>query len=116
VTQRYICLGLLLGCFVGTSATAASTKDIAQGSVVAVLIGQSAACGLASGERAATLFGIWMDKKFPPGSKDQIEWLPKFADMAERATKQQAANKSASTCSDVDRTLRSEKFKKSLEE
>jgi hypothetical protein len=109
-------LSLFLACVAATPATAASTKDIAKGSVVAVLIGQSAACGLASGERAAKLFGIWMDKKFPPGSKDQIEWLPKFADMSRRAAEQQAANKSASTCSDVDRTLKSEKFKKSLEE
>lgn len=83
-----------------SSAQAASDQDIDKMTTYAVLLGRAIACG-ADTDSASAQIGEWMDKKFPPGSKDQQVYLPIFMEGVKMHMEQQQSGQSPDSCSEV---------------
>jgi len=82
------------------NAQAASRADIDRLTSYAVILGRAIACGIDTQE-ASVQIGKWMDKRFPPGSKDQQTYLPIFIDGVKYHAEQQRAGRSPDSCSQV---------------
>lgn len=85
---------------VSASSNAASDADIDKLTSYAVFIGRAIACG-ANTSYASGRVGAWMDKKFPPGSKDQQIYLPIFIAGVKYHAEQQKSGHSPDSCSTV---------------
>lgn len=89
-----------LGIFLSIScdAVAASASDIDKMTSYAVIIGRAAGCGVDTTEGMKQV-GKWMDRVFPPGSRDQKTYLPVFMDGVRYHAQQQRDGKSPDSCS-----------------
>jgi len=83
-------------CFAATSA------DIDKMTTYAVILGRSTACGVDTSD-ASRKVGRWLDRKFPPGSRDQQTYLPIFSEGMLYHAKQQQAGKSPDNCQGIRR-------------
>ena len=75
-------------------------NDIDKLTSYAVILGRACACGIDVGS-ASRKVGAWIDKKFPPGSSDQMFYLNLFMKGMEHHAKQQSVGNSPDTCSQV---------------
>jgi hypothetical protein len=87
-------------------AIAASQADIDKLTTYAVVLGRAVACG-ANLDDASRRVGRWMDRTFPPGSKDQQIYLPIFMEGMRYHAQQQKDGKSPDSCSAVLRSFNS---------
>jgi len=88
------------------SGMGASDSDIDRLTTYAVILGRAVACG-AKIEEPMRLVGQWMDRIFPPGSRDQQIYLPIFTEGVVYHAQQQSEGKSPDSCSAVLNTFRS---------
>lgn len=88
------------------AAIAASTTDIEKLTTYSVLLGRAIACGINTKD-ASSKVGYWIDKRFPPGSEDQITYLPIFMQGMQYHAQQQSLGKSPDDCSAVSRAYNS---------
>jgi len=88
---------------------AATRADIDKLTTYAVMLGRATGCGIDT-ERAAGQVGAWMDKRFPPGSKDQQTYLPIFIEGWKMHAERQRSGRSPDTCSQVQREFESIKW------
>ena len=86
-------------------ADAASDTDIDRMPSYAVIFGRAAGCGINT-EKESRRAGEWMDRVFPPGSKDQKTYLPVFIEGMTFHARQQAAGKSPDSCAEMRRQVR----------
>lgn len=84
---------------------AASDTDIDRMTSYAVILGRAAGCGINT-EKESRLVGKWMDRVFPPGSKDQKIYLPVFIEGMAFHARQQAAGRSPDSCAEMRRQVR----------
>jgi hypothetical protein len=89
-----------------TTAHAASEADIDKLTTYAVILGRATACGINT-QQAAAEVGKWIDKRFPPGTKDQRIYLPIFIEGWKYHADQQRAGRSPDNCSQVKQTFNS---------
>lgn len=82
----------------------ASPADIDKLTTYAVVLGRAVACGV-NIEDASRRVGLWMDRRFPPGSTDQKTYLPIFIDGVSYHAQQQKSGKSPDPCSAVLRSF-----------
>jgi hypothetical protein len=85
---------------------AASASDIDKLTTYATVLGRASACGI-SDNNAASRVGRWLDRLFPPGSKDQLTYLPIFLSGMQYAAEQQNSGKSPDNCAAVVRAFES---------
>ncbi|MGY6274994.1 hypothetical protein [Methylomonas sp. MgM2] len=85
-------------------AIAASSSDTDKLTSYAVILGRAAACGIDTTD-ASSRVGGWMDRVFPPGSQDQIIFLPIFMEGMRYHAQQQASGNSPDSCSAVRRAF-----------
>jgi hypothetical protein len=88
------------------NAMAASSADIDKLTTYAVILGRATACG-ANVDDASRRVGRWMDRTFPPGSKDQQIYLPIFMEGMRHHVQQQNEGKSPDSCFSVLRSFNS---------
>jgi hypothetical protein len=88
---------------------AATSADVDRLTTYAVILGRATGCGIDT-ERAAAQVGAWMDKRFPPGSKDQRIYLPIFVEGWKMHAERQRSGRSPDTCSQVQREFDSMKW------
>ena len=81
-------------------ANAASSSDIDKLTTYAVILGRATACGINTKE-ASSKVGAWMDRTFPPGSSDQMTYLPILMSGMQYNAQQQASGNSPDSCSAV---------------
>ena len=70
----------------------------------ATLLGRGIACGVDT-DIAAKRVGAWMDQVAPPGSKDQMIYLPIFAQGVEYHAKHQKDGLSPDSCKTLKKTF-----------
>ncbi len=87
-----------------TPAIGASNNDVDKLTTYAVMLGRALACGVNT-KTAASKVGYWMDRVFPPGSEDQITYLPIFLEGIKHNAEQQSSGNSPDSCSDVKRSF-----------
>ncbi|WP_171694357.1 hypothetical protein [Methylomonas sp. ZR1] len=85
---------------------AASTADIDKLTTYSVILGRAVACGINTND-ASSRVGYWMDRNFPPGSQDQITYLPIFMAGMQHNAEQQASGNSPDNCAAVARAFNS---------
>ncbi len=102
--KRIFAFHLYLMCVCVSSVYAASNADIDKMTSYATLIGRAIACGVDT-TYAMKRVGKWMDRTFPPGSKDQRIYLPIFAGGVKYHAQQQASGNSPDTCSQIKRVF-----------
>ena len=83
---------------------AASSDDIDKLTTDAVILGRSVACENDI-EDPMRRVGRWMDGKFPPGSTDQITYLPIFMEGVRYHAQMQKDGRSPDSCSAVQRSF-----------
>ena len=83
---------------------AASRADVDRLTSYAVILGRAIGCGIDT-QKASLQIGKWMDKRFPPGSKDQQTYLPVFIEGVKYHAEQQRAGRSPDSCSQVQRSI-----------
>ncbi len=83
---------------------AASSDDIDKLTTYAVILGRAVACGNDI-EDPMRRVGRWMDGKFPPGSADQITYLPIFMEGVGYHAQMQKDGSSPDSCSAVQRSF-----------
>jgi len=93
-----------LSVIISTTAIGASSTDIDKLTTYAVILGRATACGINTKD-ASSRVGYWMDRIFPPGSEDQITYLPIFLAGMQHNAEQQASGNSPDDCSAVTRAF-----------
>jgi hypothetical protein len=93
-------LAVVLGSGVAPVAEAASEADLARMNNMALLLGRAAGCGLDT-TRATSVIGAWLDQTFPPGSIDQMRYLPVFTREVQRHAAAQQSGNSPDSCADI---------------
>jgi hypothetical protein len=97
---RAILLAVVIGAGSAQLAEAASEADLQRMNNMALLLGRAAGCGLDTA-RATGVIGAWFDQTFPPGSIDQMRYLPVFAREVRRHAEAQQSGNSPDSCADV---------------
>ncbi len=97
---------LTLSSFIyAASALAATNADIDRMTTYAVILGRAAGCGIDTSIESARV-GRWMDRKFPPGSQDQLTYLPVFVQGMTYHAKMQSSGSSPDSCAEIRRQIR----------
>ena len=104
--MKRLCATLLgtVGIIVTSVVFAASSDDIDKLTTFATVLGRGTACG-ADIKDASRRVGRWMDRTFPPGSKDQQVYLPIFMAGMVFHAQQQKDGKSPDSCPNVLRSF-----------
>jgi len=87
----------ILSIALSSTALAATPADVDKMTTYAVVLGRSVACG-ADIKVPMRRVGIWMDKKFPPGSMDQKKYLPVFMKGVSYNAEEQKQGRSPDSC------------------
>ncbi len=82
----------------------ASDADVDKLTTYAVILGRAAGCGIDT-TVATGRVGRWMDRVFPPGSRDQQTYVPIFLEGMRYHAQQQIEGKSPDSCAAVRRSL-----------
>ena len=80
---------------------AASSSDIDKLTTYAVMLGRGIACNAEGIQTVSRRVGAWMDRKFPPGSEDQLTYLPIFMEGVQYNAQQQKSGNSPDSCATV---------------
>ena len=83
-----------------TPTLAATKGDIDALTSYAVFLGRGVACGVNIKPEMQRV-GVWMDRRFPPGSEDQQTFLPIFIQGVQHHAQLQKDGNSPDTCSKV---------------
>lgn len=94
----------LIFILITTPAISASKQDIDKMTTYAVMLGRAAGCGFDTTYEFKQV-GYWLDRTFPPKSKDQQIYLPIFLSGVEYHAQQQADGKSPDSCSSIKKSL-----------
>ncbi len=89
-----------------TAYRSVTSENINKMTTYAVVLGRAVACGIDTSDETKRV-GSWMDRIFPPGSKDQRIYLPIFMGGVQLNAKKQANGESPDSCN----TVRNEYFK-----
>lgn len=102
-TGILILASVLLTC---SSMATASSSDIDQLTTYSVILGRAVACGADITVQSRSV-GVWIDRKFPPGSSDRKTYLMMFMEGLRYHAEQQKQGKSPDTCPAVLRSFKS---------
>ena len=101
VGMKIFCIPVLAVClFAPFSSGAATDKDVDRMTTYAVLLGRGMGCGL-DVSNAANRVGSWMDRTFPPGSREQAIYFPIFMEGMKYHADMQKSGKSPDSCNSV---------------
>lgn len=84
--------------------SAVSSDDVDRLTTYATILGRGLACGI-DVKKPSSDVGYWIDSKFPPGSDNQITFLPIFMTGIEYAATQQRTGNSPDNCDQVRRAF-----------
>jgi hypothetical protein len=82
--------------------SSSTEQNIEKMTTYAVILGRAVGCGVDVSEESR-MVGVWLDRVFPPGSKDQQIYLPIFASGMKHHAEQQSRGNSPDSCSSVRR-------------
>lgn len=85
--------------------SAATEAEIDHMTTYAVILGRATGCGIDVTSESARV-GKWMDRVFPPGSRDQQIYLPIFIQGMSHHAREQAAGRSPDSCAEMRRQVR----------
>lgn len=100
--RKILLIALLLASPVASYA--ATEADIDKMTTYATVLGRAIGCGINT-DSAMKRVGRWMDKTFPPGSRDQQIYLPIFMEGVKHHAEQQRAGSSPDSCSELRKTF-----------
>ena len=99
-------IALSVTTMLGPSLTNAATDvQIDHMTSYAVVFGRATGCGIDVSSESARV-GKWLDRVFPPGSKDQQIYLPIFVSGMTHHAREQAAGRSPDSCAEMRRQVR----------